>query len=422
MNLKHFYYRGYFNLGIELSQPEKGSDRRKDNEKDNEKVFRIKNQILTSTSKVKPFSPAGLEKIGIVQTLHLRVQNPGLLPGIGYPHEVGYPGEFKLGFGFDYVTGLPVLPGSSVKGVLRSVFPQIKFNVENPREFSIQPDAKQEQKAKYIFGLLGRLNIDHLAAHKPEILKFVHALELAIFSGWQTDNFFQAAEKMVRRPMTKHDIFMDALPTSFAENKLLGRDALTPHGANPLKNPIPLPFVKVMPDVVFGFYFKLTETKIGNVTITTEHKRRIFAEILCTVGAGAKTNVGYGQFEAENLADRIPKPAGGAVIASQTSEFSLPVAQPTLLSAAVAARPRLLKFNNSLRREKVIGEVISVEKGVVRFRLPEVESFDGFVEEKVAASQLERFQVGKRFELTVSDVSVEKRRIIAKVSNFSPLP
>lgn len=418
MNLKHFYYRGYFE-GIDFRQPKKDVSESNDR---NARAFRAKNIRLLSTAGVPKFRP----KVGIpgLLTLHLRVQNPGLLPGIGYPHELGYQGEFKLGFGFDYVTGLPVLPGSSVKGVLRSVFPQVKFDAENPRAFSNKPDAKQEQKAKYIFSLLERLGIENLEIYKTKAQELIHALELSIFCGWETDNFFQADEKMVRRPMAQHDIFLDALPVDFPENQLLGRDALTPHGADPLKNPIPLPFVKVMPNVVFGFYFKLTDTKIGEVTITAEHKRRLFAEILCTVGAGAKTNVGYGQFEAENTTDRIPKPTKTATATStpQPSGTTLATQTTPLAVVAVTAKPKLLKFDKSLKGKKIVGEVVAIEASTVRFRLPEVEGFKGFVEEKIAAaSLLERFQVGKRFELTVSDVLIEKQKIIAKISNFSPL-
>lgn len=47
---------------------------------------------------------------------------PGLLLGSGYAHESGTLGELKLGFFFDYTSGLPILPGSSVKGLLKSAF------------------------------------------------------------------------------------------------------------------------------------------------------------------------------------------------------------------------------------------------------------------------------------------------------------
>src|ERR1035437_1606321 len=47
---------------------------------------------------------------------------PGLATGIGTMHETGEEGEYKLGLAFDHTTGLPFIPGQSVKGLLRSVF------------------------------------------------------------------------------------------------------------------------------------------------------------------------------------------------------------------------------------------------------------------------------------------------------------
>ena len=48
---------------------------------------------------------------------------PGLLMGSGNLHDISCKGAYKLGFSFDYVNGLPYLPGSSLKGILRSAFP-----------------------------------------------------------------------------------------------------------------------------------------------------------------------------------------------------------------------------------------------------------------------------------------------------------
>jgi CRISPR-associated protein Cmr6 len=47
---------------------------------------------------------------------------PGLLIGSGYAHSTNTTGDASIGFYFDHTTGLPTIPGSSVKGVMRSVF------------------------------------------------------------------------------------------------------------------------------------------------------------------------------------------------------------------------------------------------------------------------------------------------------------
>ena len=58
----------------------------------------------------------------------LKTTYPGLLLGLGYPHgaEKGSDAAVKLGFSLDYVSGLPVIPGSTVKGTLRSIQRKIK--------------------------------------------------------------------------------------------------------------------------------------------------------------------------------------------------------------------------------------------------------------------------------------------------------
>ena len=70
------------------------------------------------------------------------VTYPGLLAGIGYPHDSQVKGPIDGGFFFDYVTGLPVIPGSTLKGVLRSCF---SCRGNSPEE--------RKEKQKWICGL-----------------------------------------------------------------------------------------------------------------------------------------------------------------------------------------------------------------------------------------------------------------------------
>ena len=57
---------------------------------------------------------------------------PGLAVGLGYIHESDEIEDYKMGMSFDHTTGVPYIPGSSVKGTLRSVFPIDK------NDFSVQ--------------------------------------------------------------------------------------------------------------------------------------------------------------------------------------------------------------------------------------------------------------------------------------------
>lgn len=205
--------------------------------------------------------------------IYMKVQYPGLLTGLGYTHESGLgekkAKEIKLGISLDPVTGLPYLPGSAVKGLLRTPF------LENP---------------SYILACLGR---------DPEKLDLAYGLEAQIFGkkhpwdkkmGLPTKDFPQGG-----------DVFLDAYPVAAnRDGRLLGLDNLTPHRPRHpegLKNPIPLSFLKLVPDVVLQFRFRLAKSVVGDTEITPEEKLALFTTILEDLGAGAKTNTGFGLLE-----------------------------------------------------------------------------------------------------------------------------
>lgn len=194
---------------------------------------------------------------------YLKTCNPGLLIGSGYCHETGVENEYKIGFFFDHTTGLPVVPGSSIKGVLRSVFPKPYDSPE-----------RKEQKKTYLLDALGGKTVD------------LTLLEKEIFQGIDG--------KGNRLPLAKRDIFFDAciVASKNKDNRIFDQDFITPH-KDPLKNPIPIKFLKIMPNVVFKFCFDLKE----NSFVSKDQKKKLFKTVLTDIGAGAKTSVGYGQFE-----------------------------------------------------------------------------------------------------------------------------
>lgn len=182
-------------------------------------------------------------------SFELKTTYPGLLVGSGNTHELpDTKGQAILGFHFDYTSGLPEIAGSSIKGVLRSAF-------EHP---------------EYIQSILDDKSCD------------VKKLELEIF-GQDSKSGEVVAGK---------DIFFDAIITKGGKNnKILGDDFITPH-KEATKNPIPLRFIKVLPEVTFDFRFTL---QCG--LITKEQKEHLFRQIIIDLGLGAKTNVGYGKFQ-----------------------------------------------------------------------------------------------------------------------------
>lgn len=239
--------------------------------------FKQKNADLCNTRLNKPALPDNTE--GLTE-ITLETLYPGLVTGLGNTHETGSKGESKLGFFFDYTSGMPVLPGSTVKGVLRSAFPQWEKHTKTD-------DVLKKTKTRYIWCLLKGEDFE-TTAYREEMKAWVHEAEECIFEG---------KEQGKHLPVYKKDIFYDAVITRASEheptrNRFLATDSITPH-SNPLKNPVPLPFIKILPGVEFTFYFNLKD----NALISAAQKKRLFTTLLTTFGIGAKTNVGYGQLE-----------------------------------------------------------------------------------------------------------------------------
>ncbi len=180
----------------------------------------------------------------------LKTSYPGLLVGTGYAHGVESDKDIKIGFSFDYVTGQPYIPGSSVKGLLKSYFKH------------------QDVINEYL-----KMN---LSSEEIKDLKY------QIFESENNSS-------------VNTDVFFDAVIRCGDKNgNTVGFDSITPHGTDLTKNPTPLKILKVLPDVILEFSFNLKNTKIGEKTISKDQKKALFAEILCHFGIGSKTNVGYG--------------------------------------------------------------------------------------------------------------------------------
>lgn len=223
-NIGWLFYKDYF----------KGIDYRDLDNEQNKSIIQKKVQNIFDQSVVKQEDDEWLGNTHFKAT----TTYPGLLLGSGNAHELpSIEGQVILGFHFDYTSGLPVIQGSTIKGVLRSAFK--------------------------------------------------HWVYIAEFTSLKTQEEVEALEKEI---FDNGDIFFDA--TVISEGKILADDYLCPHGDNPLKNPIPLRFIKVAPNVTFRFDFELSDGLISKTK-----KSKLFQNILEDLGLGAKTNVGYGKFE-----------------------------------------------------------------------------------------------------------------------------
>lgn len=299
MNAKHLFYKKYYEkIDLRKFEDEAAFEQIK---KRNEPLFADANkQLIDYTATADATATLLLRNVLAGNTgfreIKLKTTYPGLFLGSGYNHETGNIGEFKLGFFFDHTSGLPVVPGSSVKGVLRSVFPQFK----RLKDGSGLPDLAnatelQRHKALYI-----AQKVDLPAGNQDvagdKLCRLIHRMELSVFEG------ISLVEKdgnwsQVYRPMSERDTFLDAVPDIRQGAQIFGRDAITPHHENPLKNPKPLPFLKVLPNVRWCFQFLFCNNLEPGMALSPDRKKALFERILRDIGVGAKTNVGYGQFD-----------------------------------------------------------------------------------------------------------------------------
>ena len=240
-NLNYLFYKDYYKA-INKKKGDHGKqvvliNRQIQNFNYYNSTFRNNTPIMT------PNSSTPGENLKQLESYRLKTQYPGLLIGLGTPHEskVSSDDEIKLGFQFDYVTGLPVIPGSSVKGMLRSVFRKCPdYIAELLSEITEKDDAQ-------------------LTFSEAEI----SALEQSIFGKWCKD----------KGDLAGQDIFFDATIKSGAtagpakgqtatQGNLMAFEYITSHLANEpalqgLTEPNPVRLLKVRPGVVFSFSIHL---------------------------------------------------------------------------------------------------------------------------------------------------------------------
>ena len=198
-----------------------------------------------------------------------KVQYPGLVVGMANPTmnsikdkfcQENKNEEFKTGFTFDYVSGLPYIPGSSIKGILRESIKKYKEDV-----------------SKYL-GI--KENIDLSISNLIDML----------FGDDQGSNECSNAE------VFKRDVFFDAMIIDGDKNKyILKEDFITPHFE--FENPKPIRILALKPEVKIKFYFMMKRDEIGGIAC---HKRfDLYKGLLLDLGVGAKTNTGYGKLVEE---------------------------------------------------------------------------------------------------------------------------
>lgn len=266
-NMNYYFNKQYFdglsvvsdNSGNMLISLERGT-------------FADRNRDITSHKFQQDDGSYRPSKIEGVNTFELTTLYPGLLMGTGYAHEIKNDDAIKCGFSFDYVSGLPYLPGSSLKGMLRSCFPEEDKDKKDPEE---KKELLEKAKNK-------RLYIKSLLEKKDEF--DVDAFRDSIFNGG--DVFF--------------DVFPVFSPTKGTENtRIMSPEFITPHNKGKFASPIPIMLIKVKPNVTFQFCFMLKDytDEAGTVLVSADDKLKLFKQLIIDMGIGAKTNVGFGKLQ-----------------------------------------------------------------------------------------------------------------------------
>jgi CRISPR-associated protein Cmr6 len=327
-------------------------------------IYDIGSTIVSDPDRIESFLETTLERLSEksgVQHFTLETTYPGLTTGIGLTHGVhDDDNDFKIGFSFNHTSGLPAIPGSSVKGLLRSVFPDIKSKEE-----------QEKVKAKWIQALLDNIGKDEFptAVYQPVDSALSEDQKLKIKA--IEDEIFEGIREEKTISIYNRDIFHDAHIVSTGKN-FLGTDYITPH-LNPLKNPKPIKFLKILPEIKIEFSFDLK-----NGLLLIDQKILLFKKILLTIGVGAKTNVGYGQLV-------LPK----EMKKGTTKEITEPsLANLPANTIPTSALPKLLKGakfpGTIIHRDEniyIVSFIVSGQECILRKKIKENEIFD--INEKI---------------------------------------
>ncbi len=226
-----------------------------------------------------------------------KVTYPGLLIGLGNPHMTKkMKGEVQLGFSFDYVTGAPYYPGSSLKGVIRNVFHRAVHCKEN-NEKGTEDEKKDNER---ILNEYQQYIIELIMEKKRE--KKISAEDI---STEDIKNLLKDGFEATDQPVHQRDKFFDTYVVGIStlhkgSHSIMGLDNLAPHG-DVLKNPIPITMLRIMPGTCITFSMLLHDSNVkgkdGEPLLSKEEKAEVYFQIIQDFGIGAKTNVGYGVLE-----------------------------------------------------------------------------------------------------------------------------
>jgi len=265
MNLGYSYYHEKENSILDFGRGIVGRSKSADLADLQEKYFKIEGDNIFSVT--------------------FKIRYPGLLVGLGYEHPKlsDNNDDFESGFTFDYTTGLPYIPGSSVKGVIRSAFPK---------------QAEDAGRLEFVNELLGE-KLSYSEIRKNELL----GEKLSYNKIRKAENrlFGNRSDEEREFPHACQDIFYDGY-ISRISGQLFAEEYITPH-KDPVSNPIPIKFLKIAPGNEITLQFGLNDA--GENHLTRDRRIKLYTEIILFLGLGAKKNVGFGQFDEDFTKNKL---------------------------------------------------------------------------------------------------------------------
>jgi len=242
-------------------------------------------------------------------TLHAQSSSP-FMTGIGMEHPL------ENGFAFLNPYGLPYLPGSSIKGVVRSAAEELALGLWGDRRgwdmLAVWRLFGLETAASYLTG----------PAHgTPDTLRDLGEERRTAYLDWVEGAAWDRQEEVGGKKLGTNNLhlkgalaFWDAIiepPDGKLEIDILNphhggyyQNGTPPHDA---ESPIPNYFLTVPPDSRFRFHVALCEPTFLSDRLTTAWRDLVeaaFTHAFDWLGFGAKTAVGYGQMARDAVAEQ----------------------------------------------------------------------------------------------------------------------
>ena len=280
-NLYHQYYRGYYDKSLVSKKEEGGRGH------DKASVTRANKLFCTPL-------PEGLQANfdRLHSSLHAcathvitgTVSGSGFLAGTGYPHESYLPSksdinDAQMGLSLHYSSGVPWLPGTSLKGILRSAM------------WPGSAGGKQLSKVELEAARMHRLICDVVAEHGDEAQP--NPIATRDWNRYLFTGFHPNGDK--RLSPTLQVAFLGAA-VGFRENEPLFQLLHLAPQAGPTKKPIPIPYFSVAPGAEMSVYLQIPAIPGSNEHAQhIEQTTQVMAYHLAERGLGAKTRYGYGR-------------------------------------------------------------------------------------------------------------------------------